>query len=116
LVLGTTPPRRDESYRALFPPMTVEGRIGPVVTDIATPTVAAGLAALPVVESLRLPRPATAQPLPPADPPADVLAATHLDRLHRLGGRGAGIKLAVIDADFSGYEQYVGKGLPAKTR
>lgn len=116
IVLGVTPPRRDETYRGWLPPLAVEGRIGPVVTVLATPTVAAGLAALPVVESLRLPRPATAQPLPPADRPADVLAATRLDRLHQLGGRGAGIKLAVIDADFSGYEQHLGKGLPAKTR
>lgn len=45
----------------------------------------------------------------------DVLKETRLDRLHAQGKRGTGIRVAIIDTDFTGWEKYVGKELPATT-
>src|SRR5207249_2649504 len=52
----------------------------------------------------------------PPEPPAAVLAATHLDRLHQLGYRGKGTRVVVIGSEFAGVEGVIGKELPADTR
>src|SRR5439155_1458490 len=74
------------------------------------------LAAFAEVATVRAPRSATRQP-PPVPParPAAVLAATGLDRLHGLGYRGAGVRVAVIDTDFTGYQERLGRELPKDT-
>jgi len=51
-----------------------------------------------------------------AKAPFDILKETGLDRLHARGMRGTGFRIAVIDTDFTGYEKFLGKGLPPTTR
>jgi hypothetical protein len=87
-----------------------------VVAVIAAPGVARDLAALPEVATVRLPRAATRQPEPvPPKNAAAVLAATGLERLHRLNYRGAGVRVAVIDTNFAGVPERLGKELPKDT-
>jgi hypothetical protein len=40
------------------------------------------------------------------------LARLGLDRWHRLGHRGKGVKVAVLDSGFRGYREHLGKALP----
>lgn len=42
------------------------------------------------------------------------LAGLGLDRWHRLGHRGRGIKVAVLDSGFRGYRDHLGKALPKR--
>jgi hypothetical protein len=98
--------------------VVVEGRIGPVVSVLAPATTIRRFAALPEVATVRPVRPATRQPvLSPGTPLAGptVLAATGLDRLHALKYRGAGVRVAVIDSDFSGLSAWLGKELAKDT-
>jgi hypothetical protein len=109
--------RRDIAIAA--PGAVVEGHTGPLVTLLARPADAPALARLASVLTVRLPRPATVQVLPPAGAKGesgDVLGAAGLERLHKLGKRGQGIRLAVVDDDFRGYRQFLGNQLPARTR
>ncbi len=119
VVLSRTPAPQDTVWRTLLqslPGLTVEGRIGPVVAVLAPPGLVSDLARLPEVATVRLPRPALRSPVPaPAGPPVEALAATGLDRLHRLGYRGAGVRVAVIDGDFAGAAERIGKELPKNT-
>ncbi len=100
------------------------------------------LARLPFVTSIRLPRTASVPLLHPAaiepkqndnkeEPkekaqrdafvPAqalanlDLLKETRLDGLHAKGGVGTGVRVAIIDSDFGGWEKFVDKGLPKST-
>jgi hypothetical protein len=101
------------------PGTMIEGRFGPLVTLRARPKQADDLAKLDLVSTVRLPRPASVQTLPPAQIPKDnreVLRATGLDRLHALGFRGQRVRVAVVGGDFQGYARFVGKQLPARTR
>jgi hypothetical protein len=107
---------------------------------------ALSLAGLPFVDGVRLPRVAAPAPPitrpPPRDQPKqpgkavplsgavqpissvilaagevpDALKRTGLDQLHARNFRGAGVRLAIIDSDFSGYDQFVGKQLPKATK
>jgi hypothetical protein len=119
IVLTQTPPPDDMTWRGIFgenPNIAVEGRIGPVVTVLGPAALIQPLAALPEVATVRPPRVATIQPavcLPTTNPPA--LADSGLDRLHRLGFKGAGVRVAVIDADFTGVGTHLGKELPQNT-
>jgi hypothetical protein len=119
VVLTRSPALDDTSWRAIFGPMTnvvVEGRIGPVVTLLAPASAIATLAASPDVATVRPPRMATIQPAASsvvAGPAA--LADSGLDRLHKLGFKGTGVRVAVIDADFTGVGQHVGRELPKNT-
>jgi hypothetical protein len=119
VILTNAPPGLDQNWRGAMltiPGVMVEGRIGPVVSIAAPLAVARNLAASPDVASVRLPRAATVQPTPPlAGQPVDVLAATGLDRLHALKYRGAGARVAVIDAEFTGWQSHLGKELPKST-
>jgi hypothetical protein len=119
-VVFTREPRPDDiTWRSLLlaqPGLTIEGRIGQVVAVLAPPATAPALAALPEVATVRPPRAATRQPPPvPSGRSAAALAATGLDRLHRLNYRGAGVRVAVIDTNFTGYLERLGKELPKDT-
>jgi hypothetical protein len=127
-----------EQIRVVNPTTTIEGRLGNVVTlTVATAEQAGQIARLNFVQSVRLPRTATL-PAPAAnkeepkkdekekvrhdrlmqvraDEAFDPLKDLRLDRLHAHGRRGAGLRIAVIDTDFTGFEKYVGKGLPRTT-
>lgn len=57
--------------------------------------------------------------LPPADDDPVRQRSVHLaslgvERWHRAGIRGAGVKIAVLDTGFRGYQEHLGKALPAK--
>ena len=115
VILAFTPAPEDESWhRALTgaaPSILIEGRLGPVVTVLAGPRQAAALAAVPVVSVVRLPRPALVSLIPPWKGPeenSEALRLSGLDRLHALGFRGRGIRVAVVDGNFRGYERLKG--------
>ena len=117
----TVPPSEvDQDWRRALrqaaPGLVLEGRLGTLVTGVAPPREAASLAALPVVSVVRLPRPA----LPVLETAAsghpdvrEVFRASGVDSLFARGYRGRGVRIAVIDGDFRGYERFKGKGLPA---
>jgi hypothetical protein len=68
-----------------------------------------------------LPRQAseTVLPIPAGGKPApasDVLKASGVDALHRLGYTGAGVKVLVVGSDFTGADKLIGKGLPKNTQ
>lgn len=89
--------------------VTVEGRLGPLLTVFAPLAVVPALADMPVVSTVRLPRPAKVVMLPTgkgADTQA-VLKASGLERLHTLGRKGQGTRIAIIGADFRGVDQLI---------
>jgi hypothetical protein len=99
----------------------VLGRAGAVITVRGPLDKAKTLASLPLVSVVRLPASGTPLLLPAADPKAKdanktALEASGLARLHDLGSRGKGVRLAVVAGDFRGYEELLGKSLPAGTR
>src|SRR5207245_10997361 len=99
--------------------IVIEGRLGSVVTVVGSPKLATALSNLPIVSAIRLPVPAMPSLRSAAIGGADnqaALKASGLARLHAQGKKGQGIRVAVIDSDFRGYEKLKGKGLPADTR
>ena len=116
VVLTRTPGLDDTSWRALCSAQSgiaVEGRIGPVVSILALPAAINTLAALPEIATVRPPRAATIQAgnAKPQVPTPDMLAATGLERLHKMSFRGAGVHVAIIDADFAGLDKKLSKNL-----
>lgn len=140
-VLFNSPPTVEDEGRELMlatvEEMFVEGRLGAIYTvklDRAREVLR--LAALPQVTAIRLPRAARPSVTPP--PPVrgeeepkekvslssvnrifqggDALRETGLDRLHAIQKRGVGTRVVLIDTDFTGYKNYLGKGLPSKTK
>lgn len=113
----------DASWRRALtrvaPDIAIEGRLGPLVTAQAYPRQAPAIAALPFVSALRLPRPAASQ-LPAAVGAKDRTYQALRDRVqgrvdaYRYQGRGGTVLL--IGGDFRGYDQFLGKRLPANTR
>jgi hypothetical protein len=123
VILTETPSAGDPTWqgtlRAVVPELMIEGRLGPLVTVVAPPIRMPDLAAQPQVSTIRLPRSAQPRMIPVAENPAaaqEALRATGLDRLHALGRRGKGFRIAIIDGDFRGWEALVGKQLPAGTQ
>jgi hypothetical protein len=123
VILATLALADEEGWRRALsgaaPGLAIEGHAGSLVTVVARPTDAAALAQLPSVLTVRLPRPAIVQVLPPAGAGGDsrdALDAAGLERLHKLGKRGQGVRLAVVDDDFRGYREFLGNQLPARTR
>ncbi len=122
VILDHTPTPSERAWRAdlidAANGLVIEGRIGPLVTVRANPKAALALAELPIVSTVRLSRPLP----PPARMPVagaddrEARRAAGLDQLHSLGHQGQGIRVAVIDTDFRGYEKLLGKQLPAATR
>ena len=98
------------------PGVVVEGRLGPLVTVRAALNQVKALAALPDVAAVRLPRAArprleAAETLQAWDP----LVASGVAKLQAMNRKGRGTRVAVIDADFSGWRGLVGKQLPDDT-
>ena len=122
IILTVTPRPGDPAWQneltRIAPGLVVEGRLGSIVTVIADPRSARDLARLPSVSAIRLPRGNSFASQASSDSKSswDALRATGLDQLRARGGRGQGIRLAVIDGDFRGYEKFLGRGLPPATR
>jgi hypothetical protein len=123
VILAAAPTEEDRVWRRLLsravPGLVVEGRVGPLVTVMTPATQAPALAALDEVAAVRLPR--VARPASPAsESSADawkpLLEASGLARLHDRNHRGKGIRIAVVDTDFAGWDKMLGKELPAGTR
>lgn len=121
VILNHTPTDIDRTWRRplqeAVPGLLIDGRLGPLVSVRCTPEQGVALAAVPTVSAVRLPQPA--RPQEQAPPPAnadlrEALKASGLERLHALGHRGKGIRAAVVDGDFRGWQAAVGKELPAK--
>jgi hypothetical protein len=113
----------EDGGRALIasvPGVAVEGRFGPFVTALVPAAAVDLIAQLPPVVAVRLPRSGQPGPPPFARPagsdPTAALQATRTDQMHGLGIRGQGVRLAVINGDFTGAVEQIGKGLPARTR
>jgi hypothetical protein len=122
VILAFTPGENDASWRRDLnraAEVAIEGRLGPVVTVMGFPKQAPALAGVPIVSVVRLPRPAAAswRPVGPTQPsPQELLRQSGLERLHASNFRGRGIRVAVVDGDFRGYEQFKGKQLPTDVR
>jgi hypothetical protein len=123
VILGSPPREDDPIWRrdlaAAAPGLLIQGQLGQIVTIRARPNQAAALARLPQVVTVRLPRPATVQDVSVNHTIHDVqaaLTASGLTALHQQGHRGRGVRVAVVDGDFRGYQQFVGRQLPAGTR
>ncbi len=123
VILASVPDAEDKGFfrllRVAAPGMIVEGRLGPLLTVMVAPAQAPALAALPAVTGVRLPR--LPQPFRPAAAAEQtrwqpLLDASGAARLMALGCNGRGTRLAVVDSDFRGWKEAVGKGLPADTR
>ncbi|HEV3080674.1 MAG TPA: hypothetical protein VGY66_12880 [Gemmataceae bacterium] len=120
VILISTPAATDLSWRRdlllAAPGCRLEGRLGQVMTVRAAPSQAANFAMLTGVSGVRLPRLGSPQPAPVMTPADDeALKASGTDRLHAAGHRGQRIRIAIIDDDFRGYRQFLGKQLPART-
>ena len=68
VILDHTPGEAERGWQTALteavPGIAIEGRLGPLVTVMASPKQAPALAALPVVSVVRLPRPALVQTAP----------------------------------------------------
>ena len=122
VILWLSPDEGERTWRRdllqAVPDLVVQGRLGPVVTVWTAPSQAPALAALPTVSTVRLPRsgqPRTIGALEKLDAAA-ALRATGLDRLHKAKFKGKGVRVAIIDGDFGGWQALVGKTLPRGTR
>jgi hypothetical protein len=123
VILTMTPGADDTAWQRVLTLISrglmIEGRSGPVVTVLAPPNQALPLAESPLVANVRLPRPTVSALLPAGDRKVEtqaVVRASGLERWHARGCRGKGVRVAIIDSDFRGYEAYTGKQLPAKLR
>jgi len=127
VILALTPDDSERAWRreltSAAPGLVIEGRVGPLVTVVVPPDQArakedgSGLAALPIVSTVRLPR--SGQPRATGGErvnSADALRQSGLGRLHEANFKGKGVPLAVIDGDFAGWQALVGKKLPPRTR
>lgn len=123
VLLSRTPDIDDKDWKKTLtqavPGLSIEGRLGQLVTVVAPPDQAPVLAALLNVSAVRLPRSGMPQVHPAAgakDGNRAALQASGLARLHTLGHKGKGIKVAIVDGDFRGYQPLIGNQLPARTR
>ncbi|MHB1425592.1 MAG: hypothetical protein ACYC3I_20685 [Gemmataceae bacterium] len=133
VIFAYVPGPEDKGYLRLLrlaaPGVIVEGRLGPLVTVVAPARQALALAGLGEVSGVRLPRLPQTSPLTlPSPPPGGegrvrgdtnwkpLLDASGAARLQALGRTGRGTRLAVVDSDFRGWKELVGKGFPADTR
>jgi subtilisin family serine protease len=121
IILALTPDDRDRGWWRLLeraaPGLSMEGRLGPLVTGTIPVGAVAELAALPGVSTVRLPRPARPQLVPVKGSAADNSQALRELGVHRLGIPRKGVRIAVIDSDFRGYESFIkNKQLPPVTR
>src|SRR5262249_53700925 len=120
VILASTPTELDRSWMKglsqAAPDLVIEGRLGPLVAVRGLPKMAIELANLPIVPTIRLPvvgRSMVFAAGSGAGNAKQALEASGLERLHRLRYRGKGVRLAVVDGDFRGWEGLKGKQLPA---
>jgi hypothetical protein len=122
VILTFIPEEFDENWRRELvqasPGIIIEGRLGSVVTVVGPPKLATALSASSMVSAIRLsPQPMSSlrsATVPDADNQA-ALQFAGLSRYHAQGKKGQGVRVAVIDGDFRGFEKLKGKSLPAKT-
>ena len=98
----------------------IEGQVGHFVTGTMRLDQVKRLALSPLVSVIRLPRPPRVDVAPNIQVKGDnakALEQSNLNGLHEQGYKGQGIRLAIIDRDFRGWEKLVQKKLlPAKTQ
>ncbi len=120
VIFDRAPPPDDVSWekvlRATGASVKIEGLVGNVATVSVRAHQATELARPNAVVAVRLPRsgeaPRTASPADDRDP----WEISRLKAFHERGWQGQGIKIAVLAADFRGYEKFLGNRLPSKTR
>jgi hypothetical protein len=120
---GTLVPE-DQSWRQVLqvaaPGIFVEGRLGQMVSAVVRRSQVKALAALPLISTIRLQRPAQVDVDPALSLPGDnakALSFTGLDALHQRGYLGKGVRLAILDTDFRGWADFKMQGkLPSSTR
>jgi hypothetical protein len=123
VILTYAPEEFDENWRRELvqasPGIIIEGRLGSVVTVVGPPKMAATLSASSMVSAIRLLPQAMSSFRSAAVTDADNQAALRsagVSQYHAQGKKGQGIRVAVIDGDFRGYNKLKGKTLPTKTR
>ncbi|MFO0927377.1 MAG: hypothetical protein U0736_10100 [Gemmataceae bacterium] len=115
VILGWNPADTDREWPQTIdvPGLTIEGRLGPLVSVAGVPKdVAPLLAEREQVVAVRLPRIGrTGVPGPAAEAPEkwQALRASGLTRIHDRGRRGKGTRIAVIADDFAGWETLKGR-------
>jgi hypothetical protein len=121
VILSFTPAAAERDWikplRQAAPSLAIDGRLGQLVSVHGLPEQMPAVAALPFVSTVRLPASARpqAQDAPAPANLREALRAAGLERLHGLGHRGKGVRVAVIDGDFRGWQGLVGKDLPDGT-
>jgi hypothetical protein len=120
VILNRAPPEGDTAWERLLrgtaSSVRVEGLVGQIATVTVKAPQATELARPSSVIHVRLPRTGQTETPPISKRPSDPWLETRLRRFHQSGHQGQGIKIAVVAADFRGYESYLGRGLPASTR
>lgn len=124
VVLDHIPGPESDSWRQRLvqaaPKFFIEGRLGNTVTGLVPVGQVRKLAALRFVSVVRLTPLARIEVDPAIGLKGDnarALKQSGLAELHKKGKRGQGVRLAIIDTDFRGYENFVKeKKLPANTR
>jgi hypothetical protein len=123
VILASGPTEDDRTWRRRLargvPGIVLEGRVGPVVTVLMQPAKAPQLAALDDVIVVRLPRAARPGPRSPRGAEerwTPLLETSGLARLFDMRRGGKGVRVALVDSDFGGWEKLVGSKLPAHTR
>jgi hypothetical protein len=114
----------DEAWKLTLsetvPGIFVESQLGAFVTGTLRLDQVKALAAAPLVSFIRLPRAPQVNVSPELAIKGDnqkALELTGLKELHGRGYRGKGVRVAIIDRDFRGWEDLVKrKLLPVKTR
>ncbi len=120
VLLNVAPSEVDQDWRRVLrqaaPGLVLEGRLGTVITGVAPPREAVRLAELPVVSVVRLPHPALPALETAGAGGADLrekLQVSGVAGLFARGYRGRGVRIAIVDGDFRGYDRLKGKELPA---
>src|SRR5207249_1893422 len=124
IILAYTPSLGDEDYRSALvqaaPSLLIDGRLGPVVTGLARVNQSGSLAGLSQVSAVRLARRAMVHVDPSVKQGGDnakALQLSGLADLHQRGFKGQGVRVAIVDGDFRGFEKFVQEGkLPKSTR
>jgi hypothetical protein len=117
VILANAPTPEDAGWQQILkraaPGLEIEGRLGALVTVRAAADQILALAAQPEVAAVRLPRTAQGKfhSLGKTADESATLSARELERLHRLGHRGKGTRVAIIAGDFRGWDR-----LPAGSR
>lgn len=120
IILSYRPSRDDRTWQAALrqasPALVIEGHLGPLVTVVMPLSEAPAVAAVLFVSTIRLPRSGQPHVVPQEGgkaAPGAALQASGLVPLHTAGARGQGVRVAVIDGDFRGWQEQIAKRYPA---